>query len=116
MKILVIEDEELLRKSLKMILSGKGHTVFLYKDGDGAQKYAENLKPDLTISDHDLGEGDKGLHIASNLRKKGFEVIMMSGNEGIRNASWDLGIPFVLKPDLNKLFGMVDEFSKKMAI
>ena len=69
MKILVIEDEEGIRESLKLLLTRKGHTVFTYSSGDGAQLYAEKLKPDLTISDHDLGEGDNGLTIVSNLKK-----------------------------------------------
>ncbi|MHC4397570.1 MAG: response regulator [Planctomycetota bacterium] len=116
MKILVIEDEEGIRAYLKLKLKLKGHDVFTYSNGDGAQLYAEELRPDLTISDHDLGEGDKGLHITSNLKKKGFEVIMMSGNEGIRSASWDMGIPFVMKPDIKPLMEMVDELSKEMAM
>jgi len=115
MKILVIDDEEFVRQSLEMILKRKGHTVFTYPNGVGAQSYAEKLKPDLTISDHDLGEGDNGLHITSNLRGKGFEVIMMSGNEGIRSASWDMGIPFIMKPDIGPLMEMVDDISKDMA-
>ena len=116
MKILVIEDEESIRHCLKLKLQRKGHIVFTYDSGLGAQACAENLKPDLVISDHDLGEGDKGVHIASNLRKKGFEVIMMSGNDGIRSASWDLGIPFIMKPDLNKLFEMVDDISRQKTV
>ena len=114
MKILVIEDEESIRECLKLRLTRKGHVVFTYSSGLGAQSFAEKLRPDLTISDHDLGEGDKGLYIASNLKKQGFEVIMMSGNEGIRSASWDKCIPFIMKPDLSKLFEMVDEISNEI--
>ena len=114
MKILVIEDEESIRHILKLRLSKKGHVVFTYPSSEGAQSYAEKLKPDLTISDHDLGEGDNGLTIVSNLKKQGFKVIMMSGNEGIRSASWDKCIPFIMKPDLSKLFEMVDEISNKI--
>jgi DNA-binding response OmpR family regulator len=115
MKILVIEDEKGIRESLKLLLTRKGHVVFTYPSGQGAQSFAENLQPDLTISDHDLGEGDNGLHIASNLKKQGFEVIMMSGNEGIRSASCDMGIPFIMKPDVGPLMGMVDNLSKEMS-
>ena len=116
MKILVIEDEEGIRECLKLKLSREGHHVFMYENGEGAQSYAEKTRPDLIISDHDLGEGDQGLHIVSNLRKKGFEVILMSGNEGIRSAAWDNGIPFLLKPDLKKLLEMVDEISKEIKV
>ena len=115
MKILVIEDEESIRHFLKLRLSKKGHVVFTYPSGEGAQTYAEELRPDLTISDHDLGEGDNGLHIVSNLKRQGFEVIMMSGNEGIRSAAWDKGIPFIMKPDVGPLMEMVDEISKEMS-
>ena len=116
MKILVIEDDESIRACLELKLTRKGHVVFTYPNGDGAQLYAEELKPDLTISDHDLGEGDNGLHIVSNLKKKGFEVIMMSGNEGVRSASWDMCIPFVMKPDIGPLMEMVDDLSKEISM
>ena len=115
MKILVIEDEESIRHILKLRLSKRGHVVFTYPSGEGAQSYAEKLKPDLTICDHDLGEGDNGIHIFSNLKRQGFEVIMMSGNEGIRSAAWDKGIPFIMKPDISPLMEMVDEISKEMS-
>ena len=115
MKILVIEDEESIRECLKIKLTRKGHVVFTYSSGLGAQSFAENMQPDLTISDHDLGEGDNGLHIVSNLKRQGFEVIMMSGNEGIRSAAWDKGIPFIMKPDVGPLMEMVDEISKEMS-
>ena len=116
MKILVIEDEEGIRASLKILLTRKGHIVYTYENGMGAQSFAENMKPDLTISDHDLGQGDNGLHIVSNLKKQGFEVIMMSGNEGVRSAAWDRGIPFVMKPDVGPLMEMVDDLSKEISM
>lgn len=114
MKILVIEDEEFVRQSLEMILKRKGHTVFLYENGEGAQQYAEKLQPDLTIIDHDLGSGDKGLKIASGLIKHGYRAILTSGNEDARNASFDLGIPFIMKPNVNELLEMVDNISKQI--
>ena len=116
MKILVIEDDESIRACLKLQLTQKGHVVFTYPNGNGAQLYAEELRPDLTISDHDLGEGDKGLHIVSNLKKKGFKVIMMSGNEGVRSASWEKNIPFVMKPDIKPLMEMVNDLSKEISM
>ena len=116
MKILVIEDDESIRACLKLQLKRKGHIVFTYDSGLGAQSFAEKLHPDLTISDHDLGEGDNGLHIVSNLKKQGFEVIMMSGNEGVRSASWDRCIPFIMKPDIRPLMEMVDEISNQKSI
>ena len=115
MKILVIEDEESIRACLKLKLTRKGHVVFTYSSGLGAQSCAEKLQPDLVISDHNLGEGDNGLHIVSNLKRQGFEVIMMSGNEGIRSAAWDKGIPFIMKPDISPLMEMVDDLSKEMS-
>lgn len=115
MNILIIEDEEMIRESLKIRLSRKGHIVFTYSTGLGAQRFAENIKPDLVISDHDLGAGDKGLQIATNLKKKGFEVILMSGNEGIRSAAWDNVIPFIMKPNVKELLEMVDDIAKEIA-
>jgi DNA-binding response OmpR family regulator len=112
----VIEDDESIRACLKLQLTRKGHIVYTYSSGLGAQSCAEKLQPDLVILDHDLGEGDKGLHIASNLKKQGFNVIMMSGNEGVRSASWDMCIPFIMKPDIRPLMKMVDDLSKEIAM
>ena len=116
MKILVIEDDESIRECLKLKLTRKGHIVFTYSSGLGAQSCAEKLQPDLVISDHDLGEGDNGLHIVSNLKKQGFNVIMMSGNEGIRSASWDRCIPFIMKPDIGPLMKIVDDLAKEISM
>ena len=116
MKILVIEDDESIRGYLRAKLSRKGHVVFTYSSGLGAQSCAEKLRPDLVISDHDLGKGDNGLQIVSNLKKQGFRVIMMSGNEGVRSASWDKCIPFIMKPDIGPLMKMVDDLSKEISM
>ena len=116
MTILVIEDDESIRSCLKLKLTRKGHIVFTYSSGLGAQSCAEKLQPDLVISDHDLGAGDNGLHIVSNLKRQGFKVIMMSGNEGVRSASWDMCIPFIMKPDIRPLMKMVDDLSKEISM
>lgn len=114
MKILIIEDDELVRKSLELLLSRRGHTLFMYENGDGAQKYAEDLNPDLIITDHNLGKGDKGLKIASSLIKRGHKVILTSGENEIRGASLDMGIPFILKGNPNELLEMVDNISRQI--
>ena len=116
MKILIIEDDELVRKSLKLLLSRRCHTVFTYENGDGAQKYAEELNPDLTITDHNLGKGDKGLKIASDLIKRGHKVILTSGEDEIMDASLEIGIPFILKGNPGKLLEMVDNISRQITV
>jgi CheY-like chemotaxis protein len=50
-KILIIEDEEVLRTAYQMILKHDGHTVVLARDGADALKAVEAHKPDLIFLD-----------------------------------------------------------------
>ena len=50
-KILVIDDEELMRKLMKKMLMRDGHDVFIARDGvDGVEQFHQ-INPDLVITD-----------------------------------------------------------------
>lgn len=100
MKILVIDDDESCGRSIQMLLERRHHIVDLYNSGKGAIEYAEKLRPDLTITDHNLGYCDKGLKIASHLIGVGQKAILMSSDNSMRKLSEDMGVPFIDKLDI----------------
>ena len=100
MKILVIDDDESFGKAVKMLLERRGHEVEMYDTGKDAVKYAETLKPDLTITDHNLGICDKGLKVAAHLIRIGQKAILMSSDSSMRKPALDMGVPFIDKLDI----------------
>lgn len=66
LKILVADDESIIRLGLKRILEEAGHTVYAAENGPYALKLAESCKPDLVILDIKMPEMD-GLETASLL-------------------------------------------------
>ncbi|MCR4396059.1 MAG: sigma-54 dependent transcriptional regulator, partial [Candidatus Saccharicenans sp.] len=87
-RLLVVDDEENIRKSLRMILEYEGY-VF-YEAGDGVQAreiLEDHPEIDLVLLDIRLPDTD-GLTLLSEIRKKPFppEVIMISGHGTIAMA------------------------------
>jgi two-component system nitrogen regulation response regulator NtrX len=87
-RILVIDDEENIRKSLKMILEYEGYEFFEAATGeDGLEKLQETVGIDLVILDIKM-PGKSGLEVLAELRTRPFvpEVIMISGQGTIQAA------------------------------
>ena len=87
-KILVIDDEENIRKSLKMILEYEGYALLEAGDGLKAREVLEDYPEiDLVLLDIKLPDID-GLALLGEIKKKPFppEVIMISGHGTISMA------------------------------
>lgn len=81
-RILIVDDEENIRKSLKMILEYEGYTI--YEAGDGVearQRLDEHPEIDLVLLDIKLPDID-GLALLAEIKKRPLapEVIMISGH------------------------------------
>ena len=113
MKVLLVEDDDLLRQSLACLFEGRGHQVFQYENGDGAIEYAEDLQPDITLTDFNLGVGDNGLTIARHLIKKGQKAILMSSDYTIKDRSWNAGVPFIEKIKVSDLIGYIEKMASQ---
>lgn len=72
-KILLIEDEQALRRALQDALESNGYFVLLAADGETGLKLAENERPDLVILDVML-PGIDGFEVCIRLRAKGFSA------------------------------------------
>jgi len=87
-RILVIDDEEGIRKSLKMILEYEGYEYFEAATGeDGLEMVRETVGIDLILLDIRM-PGRSGLEVLAELRERPFvpEVIMISGQGTIQAA------------------------------
>jgi len=87
-KILVVDDEENIRKSLKMILEYEGYQFFEAADGEEALDVVEEIIGlDLMLLDVKL-PGRDGLEILAEVKKKAYspEVIMISGHGTVQTA------------------------------
>jgi len=87
-KILVVDDEENIRKSLKMILEYEGYQFLEAGDGEEAlSRIEESIDLDLVLLDIKL-PGRDGLDILAEIKKRPYapEVIMISGQGTIQTA------------------------------
>lgn len=86
-KVLVIEDEELVRKVLEFRLKKEGYEVFLAKDGAEALSLIEHQRFDLILVDIMLpyvGGLEITSKVKSNPETKDTPVIVLSAN-GLEN-------------------------------
>ena len=102
-RILYIEDDEGTRACSIIMLKRLGHSVIPRIDTANIDALVDIWKPDVVITDHDLGEGkEKGLQAALKLKGEGINVVMLSGNYDASTEAKAAGIPFFIKPCLIK--------------
>ncbi len=87
MNILVVDDEKLIRWSLKERLTREGHVVTEAEDGRAAQAALEREMPDLALLDMRLPDTD-GLAILKHLQEKAPQVpaIMITAFSSVETA------------------------------
>lgn len=98
-RIMYIEDDESMRNAGKILLERKKHSVIVRENTDKALAMASIFKPDIIITDHDLGTDETGLMFAEKAKQNGFNVAMMTGSD-VEEDARQLGIPFFSKPCL----------------
>ena len=107
-KILVIDDEQAIRNSLKDILEYEKHTVGLAEDGKKALEEINKTEYDIVLCDIKM-PGMDGIEVLEQIMNEGHntEVIMISGHgtvdtavDAIKKGAYD----FIEKPlDLNRM-------------
>ncbi len=87
--ILIVDDEEMVRTALEMVLESEGYRILTAVDGIDAIKVLHREKVDLVITDIRMPRAD-GLKVlkAAKTRKPSPKVIMMTGfaSEGSASA------------------------------
>jgi two-component system, NtrC family, nitrogen regulation response regulator NtrX len=101
-RILVVDDEESIRRTLSAVLRDEGYPVILARDGDEALAKAALEQPDVVLLDVAM-PGKDGIEVLGRLKEEmpGLPVVMMSGHGTIETAvkatklgAWD----FIEKP------------------
>lgn len=96
-KILLVEDDELVRDMLVQVLKKASHEVISAADGEEAAKFLKNLNPDVMITDIIMPK-KSGITLISEVknRRPDMEIIAISGGGrldpiGYLDLSEDLG-------------------------
>jgi DNA-binding response OmpR family regulator len=101
-KVLLIEDDDLVRETVQVLLKLKGYEVITSSDGQGICDLMRSLKPNLVLTDIHLGEVDGReicKEIKNNPETSHIPVVIMSGSTNIYNSITGVGAnDIVLKP------------------
>ncbi|GMU91675.1 MAG: hypothetical protein AMXMBFR4_07330 [Candidatus Hydrogenedentota bacterium] len=112
-RILIIDDEPVLRTTFQHLLEEHGHTVRTAADGQEGLSLCKEFRPDLVVTDIVMPQQD-GFATVQELRRqfRGVPIIVMSGNAGPeqRRLSTNMGALFCLnKPvDYTTLLRLID--------
>jgi DNA-binding response OmpR family regulator len=115
-RVVVAQDDRLIRELLTVNLEAMGLEVFTCMDGDTARTLARTAAPDLIVLDA-MMPGRDGLDVLASLKNhpstKDIPVMMVSAcaTDEHRAAGWRLGAEYYLaKPlDLDELLSCVDD-------
>jgi len=88
-KILVIDDDRMVRDTLKIILVAAGHEVMLTEDGNRGMQAFSTFTPDLVITDILMPEKE-GMETIRDLRQlqPDIPIIAISGGGRVGNMSF----------------------------
>ncbi len=80
MRILIVDDEEVVRVTLQEILECAGHDVRTVEDGRFAVEACETYRPDVVLTDI-IMPGQEGIETIYELKSRfpGLKIIAMSG-------------------------------------
>jgi len=110
--ILVVEDDEAIRRSLDLGLRRAGFAVQVEPDGRALSQVVRHFRPDLVILDVRLPVGPDGFTMARQLRRDGaLPVLFLTAAEGLRDRleGFDAGADdYLIKPyELDELLARV---------
>jgi len=120
MRILLVEDDELLGKGLRAGLAQQGYTVDWLRDGQAAELALLSEHFDLVVLDLGLPKRD-GMDVLLNVRAKGNStpVLILTAREGVetRVKGLDSGADdYLEKPvDLSELFARLRALQRRSA-
>lgn len=81
MKILVIDDEAIIRKSLVRAGQSRGHELFAAENGEGGISLWKKYSPDLVFLDV-LMPGISGIQVLKEVKKGSTKVVLISAYTG----------------------------------
>lgn len=112
MKILVVDDDPIVAKTLKILLSGYNHAVDIAEDGEAGFQMADAFDYDLILLDVILPKLD-GISLCQQLRRQGLQspILLLTGHEegGQKTIALNAGADgYIVKPfDADELIAQV---------
>ncbi len=114
MKTLIVDDENLIRKSIGRVLKQRGHEVHEAENGNEALKVWRQVKPDLVLLDF-IMPGLNGLELLKEIEPELKKcIIVMSAYVG-QNEHKDfikLGASHFYSKPFDDIFKFIDEVEK----
>jgi DNA-binding NarL/FixJ family response regulator len=111
-RVLVVEDEALLRSLLEANLLSQGFDVQVAEDAMSATKTVASFDPDVLVVDIDLGEGLNGLELVSALGRadstRGY-VILSNYSASVKNIPEVPYISYLNKQDISNPVTLIEE-------
>lgn len=111
-RVLVVEDESLLRSLLEANLVSRGFEVQVAADASSANKIVKSFDPDVLVVDIDLGDGLNGLELVSALGRadstRGY-VILSNYSASVKNIPEIPYISYLNKQDISNPETLNDE-------
>lgn len=103
--VLVVEDDDAVRRSLQLMLHWRGFDVRSYAAANTLLDDPESLRAECLIADYRLPDGD-GVGILRALRRRGWQgrAVMVTGHPSptLRDAAGAAGFDAVLAKPVNK--------------
>ncbi|MEN8229897.1 MAG: sigma-54 dependent transcriptional regulator, partial [Bacteroidota bacterium] len=121
LKILVIDDEKLIRWSFEKNLGSKGHKIFTAETGEEGLKIFDNYFPDLVFVDNHL-PGMKGLDIITKIKEISEDtiIVFMTAYETVDVAIEAMkkgAFEYIRKPfSFEEIYVIVDNILEKINI
>lgn len=111
-RVLVVEDESLLRSLLESNLLDHGFEVQAAADAISAHRIVKNFDPDVLVVDIDLGEGLNGLELVSALGRadstRGY-VVLSNYSASVKNIPEVPYISYLNKQDVSDPETLIQE-------
>jgi len=102
LRVLLVEDDPLVREVLAAALEGAGYEVQTDVDGSRVERTVATFVPDIALIDLHLGDGVNGITVARRLRAtREIPCVFLTGETGINDvlAAFDVGgDDYVVKP------------------
>ena len=110
MRVLIIDDESLIRKCLYRIALSRGHTVKAEKDGIAGLNTWQSFQPHLVFLDVLLPFLDGPSLLKKSGKKNHEKIVMMSAHQSFTDKSFSNIDLFVKKPfDMIKTFQSAED-------